>query len=273
MNTANFSIHRLLMFAKSEIISQKRMWLLWWGAICAIMLVFYSYYSFVIGHQASMIGDIVADGFSPLVGVRQTISTISTFVAVILISRSFGGYLKPRSASQLLLFPISKVERFTFVAIFYMVFIPLMLFVTQFVIDFGFAMYYNQPNLLQSLFSTSLSDGPHVDGEVSLDEVYAFNKIFSFFATLALLSIFLFGAILFRRNNFVMTCLAIFGVTMVLFFMALSLGNALMPDDGSVSLDTNFTTARIVTVSIAAILSIIMLFLSYRRFRNFQITK
>lgn len=273
MNTSNFSTRRVFNYAKSEILSQQRMWLLWWGTIGFIMVVFYGFNAFM-GSLSVNDGTLESN---ELQGVRSAISTISTLVSVILVSGAFGGYLKPRSASQLMLLPISKAERFTFLAVFYVVAIPLILFITQFVMDLGFSIYYGEPNLLEVMFSGIFQgDAPgYVDGDVSPSRVMALGMLMGMLGKMLLLSAFFYGGILFRRNNFVMTCLVLFGLSVISSFVAL-LAVTTSTRNGSVSfmsIDGFWGQDGIVATSIAVIFSAALLVLAYRRFCNFQIIK
>lgn len=259
MKTTNFSIHRLVMFAKSEIMSQKRIWLLWWGTIALVMLVLYIYDAY--GSSTFSIYDPDTARFRvPFGQIRGTIASMSILVTVVLISRAFGSYMQPQSASRILMLPVSKAEQFTFIAVFYFILVPLILFVTQLVIDLCFAIYFKQPNLLQAVFSSTYDN-------------YTYHQVLSNLRGLLTYSIFLYGAIFFRRNHFVMTCLAIFCIGMLLFFASIAAGRVIIQNASAASFVATWFNGKIFIISSTVAVVVLMFVLAYRRFINFQITK
>lgn len=262
MSTTNFSIRRLAIFAKSEIMSQKRMWLLWWGTVVVVMLVLYLYYVYCAagGSSRFLFYDPWASRFSDQVSrVREVVSFMSTFIMVMLIARSFSNYLQPQSASRLLMMPVSKTEQFSFIILFYFVAIPIVLFVTHFMIDLCFATYYGQGNLLQSIIDNAGNMAVH-------------RQIIRILQSLLMFSIFLLGGIFFRRHNFTLTCLVFFGASMALFGLFSWIG-ATFGESVRITDDFIDTNAELLVTSAFLIFSAIMIFLAYRRFLNFQITK
>lgn len=273
MNTTNFSIARVAKFAKSEILSQRRMWLLWWGTLALVMLVFYLWNAYNAGPSSQWaLSDVSLN--MPVVVARSMIVTMTIFVMMMLVSRSFINYLHPQSATRFLMLPVSKAEQFSFIVLFYFIVVPFIIFVTQFVIDFGFATYYHMPNLIQSTFtSTTYFTVTSLQDNVLCSMVV--DKLF----LLTMFSLFLYGGILFRRNNFVMTCLAMFGVVVVLGMVGVLVGEVLVHnlpsgvDEDVFLVDLLRGNIGVIAICGLTMISAVMLFLSYRRFRNFQITK
>lgn len=220
-----------------------------------VMLVLYFYDAYCAGESGRfLIYDPWASRFTEPVGrVREIVEQLSFFVALVLLARSFSDYLRPRSASHLMALPVSTIERFGFVVLFYFLVVPLVLFVTRFVIDLGFMLYYDQGSLWGSIFGRNWP----------LRQVL--RPLFDF-------SIFLWGAIFFRRYNFVATCLVYFGVAVVLFGVMTGIGAAFGEQlQGFAS----FLESHAIEIfmPLMLIFSGGMIFWAYRLFRNFQITK
>lgn len=275
MNTNIFSTPRLLMFAKSELLSQKRMWLLWWCTIALVMLVLYGWDAYFTGDNSRFLNyDPSGVGLdNPITQVRGLLSFVSFFVTIVLISRSFSNYLQPRSACRLLMLPVSKAEQFTFITVFYFLVVPVVLFLTQFVIDFGFATYYGQPNLLQS----TLFPANYKTLELHYDDwLYQMGTLM--LSMLIMFSIYLYGGILFRRHNFAMTSLSLLALLMALFFVSIPIIELLTNNaDWTQNLDMGWidtpSTKKFIVLSVPSTISALAIFLAYLRFRNFQITK
>lgn len=228
-----------MMYGKAGIISKRRHYLLGWATITAIMLLLY----------VGGIWNSESWGFVSFTTSRATTETMLMITIFMMCSFTFDKFRDPRSAATEMMLPVSVNEKFVFHLLFCFIVIPFVLFSTFLFVDGIFSLLYDQTWLLITKINNF-----HLYGSGGILLIPA------------IMSVFFYGSILFRRQPLLMTIISLFVSIILLIWIFNTVGLFISTED-------NVTINRLMTITFSAVLLILMLGLAYRRFRNFQITK
>ncbi|MEG2865404.1 MAG: hypothetical protein RR858_04375 [Mucinivorans sp.] len=172
-----FSSHRFATYATAEIGSASRQILIDLAVYTIALAAIYLYNIPITIPQ-----DIPQETF---IQIPYRWSNFIMFLAMgIYVGRAFKKFHKPLEASLSMLVPASKVEKFVFSFLFYMVAIP------------GLLLLINYLAFRCSAYSLDLNNLPFFGGDISLNDCLGFSVI--------ALSFFL-GSTIFRRNQLIYT--------------------------------------------------------------------
>lgn len=249
----NFSFNRLGMYAKSEIMSNRKKLLLFVG--CAIGV-------FMVAHYFNYIGRGAVTNFEGAKIFSWIFIGVSSMGYA---SGAFKKYFSKGYASAALMLPVSKSEKFTYAALMNMVAVPLVLALIGYSIHTLWALVCG--------FENSFID---IDGALQTPVMIVVSAMLS-------MAYFFLGAVFFRRNQFALTLLAMACISTVLVY-TLYIMNELGVDFKSFGMWINnllngypeesaqqfLEYAAIVWNSICLV---VVMFFSWRCFRKLQITK
>lgn len=246
-----FSIQRLARYAKSDLTANKRLHILsFLGIIGFFMTIYYLNY-------LNMPSPVITHGETEslryeyyLTMPRQLSIFLIIFLILINASISFRNYLNKGLASAIMMLPISKIEKFAYVYILNIVIIPLVLSTVFLIIDYGWQLGF----------------------DLGSEWWIPINK-YTLELTLnltAIMSVYFWGAIRFRRYQFLIVTLLLICISAIWFIIMSSISI----DWENIIFSTLFGKHEYF-ISIGVYISLIILFsvLAWQRFSRFQIIK
>lgn len=257
----SFTISRFWNYTKAEFISSKRGVLIFLlaiiGAVISMQLI--GHFTFVytmrdFGELSYYYHDNSLE-FARVTGLM--IISISTLVYV---SKSFKTFYNKGLADSAIMLPVSKGEKFTHALLQHVVVIPLILVMFFLLSDSLWSTYYKADSFLSEMF------------EVFGNGQYYTEAIVFFISSIILnMMIFFFGAILFRRNHFIYTVFAIFGIQLILYLMMIIVFDIEIVINALSEVENSVLTWSFVALELA--ISAVLLILSWTRFRKLEIAK
>lgn len=249
----DFSFSRFCKYAKAELCSNRKFLLLLAGSAATYFLIVH-YFGYLANKDSGTMQFTVTIIFSWL--------AISIF-SIVLISKAFSKYYNKGYATSTIMMPVAQSEKFLYVMAFYYIIAPVTLIGIAYII-----------NLMWSM-------GCSIDNQFLLlhfDIIDA--RVISVFITQ--LSIFLFGAIFFRRNQFFLTALSSIFITLVIGYLIYilvvtgvlpSLQQWALEQMKNYSDDEIHTINILTTTCISVMATIVLISTTWRLFRKVQITK
>lgn len=252
----SFSIKRFGMYAKSEIISRRRILLLWLVASFGLFMA-----AFYLNHLS--MPTLVFDGESDWVQ-GYSLSAPYSFswlfiigISVVYISIAFKNYFNKLHSTFALVLPVSQSEKFIFTALFYTVISPITLFLIASAISAMWAWAYDLPF---GFFDPS-------DCRTFLDVAIA---LYAFMVA------FFYGAVRFRKYQLLFTLISLFVIGMFISYVGYILDKLDLDLTYMQEWINQFDSEYVICVvrTICEILGILtsaaLLFMTWRRFRRLQ---
>ena len=173
-----FSFSRFGQFANAELRADYKKYIM---VILTVGII--SVVSYIMGANARSFN---------IYAICQISLAAAYFGAIFNISRSFKKYFNSRTNAEAIMMPASKSEKFTYIYFCNVIGIPLVMYAMVFII-FVAASFIFEKNIYEigNLFS-------------KIDIIALFH--------IALFSVFFLGAVIFRKHQFILTCLSIGGV-------------------------------------------------------------
>lgn len=199
----NFSFSRFVTYSKSELVSNRRMLLVLLGSVFAFFMI--TFYFNHLGQPSSIYH--MEDGASePIITKYYELNTpyilswVGTLIfCMVFVSTAFKKYFQKGYASASLMLPVAQSEKFAFALIFNNIIVPLVLVGLASAVAYGWAMAYD----IEWLF---INIPPRAFFDAAM-------------GTCIYMSMFFYGSIFFRRNQFLYTLLSLFAISTVLGYM------------------------------------------------------
>lgn len=252
MYTNRFSSKRLWEYTRTVALSDKRS--IWMSLVAFtginILIYFVLNLGFFIGGRSALWLDM------PRIVMVPTLATLGLWK----VSGSFHLYLRPQQ-SALLMLPVTKSEKFTHAFIYSVFLIPLALGTIFFVHDAIWSFFAKETSVwhivIQDISDSFLFQKGYIPG---LELVTLILLLVSYIA------FFFWGAIFFRRRQFLYTILALLGFVTVLAMIGASLSKV-------IDIQITVATTQIIVVTILFSFASGMFYWAWRKFTTLQITK
>ncbi len=255
MMNDTFSWKRFGLFARAELAGQGRRMLLKAGGFALTCFMIYSLWNidaiFNTGHRFFSFSIAGARGFAWIV---------FTVIVMVNLSRSFKRYFSKGEAVTALTIPAARSEKFLYVALKNMLFVPLGLELILCLNDVLWTTLFGHTNLFGMLFDAIVK---YMDIRLALFLLFVLLNGF------ALLAFFLAGAVVFRRHQFLGTLIAFFVLNIPLFVLVQIEPGMVYQFNRTMDWPTNMAILDLVTLGIG----ILWIYIARRRFSTLQITK
>lgn len=241
----SFSIKRLWAFSCAEIGAQRRALIINFAVLSGLMILFY-----LISFSTNMISPIE---FEPLKfeGTHRICIFMISISMIVYVAGIFIKYHRGREASAAMLLPISKGEKFTYALLFSMMAVPLALCLIDFVIFHMMSFVWGVSSEVRYLGWQYTTAGSLINASIG---------------SVAIMSTFFLGAVIFRRRQLLYTIITQATISISFVLSMIAYYNI----TGSNGWDFP-NSALWIRWSLFAVFTALMIFLAWWRFKKLQI--
>lgn len=261
-----FSWKRFGLFVRAELAGERRNLLLKLGGFVVFCMVMYMLWNIRVIFGSGHIGHTGGLGY---VAPRFFVAVAMGFIVYFNLSGSFKRYFSKGRASAGFMLPAAKSEKFLYASLLNLIAVPVVLIVLALLNDMMWAGLLGFDNICHAV-SSIFEKANFQDQTVLTSAGFRIANVISTFSGMAF---FLAGAVVFRRNHFLLTLLANF-VLSIPYFIYVQIVAMNNPESVRELFLWLGTYAGIGTIAgLGLFFTLLWMYIAWRRFSTLQITR